>query len=149
MAGTGQHFTNLDIFTDDYRVTGRVRLPASGGLIAELNDPEAPYLVMEDAYLSRIHAPGKIVINYSHAAFRKSNIYFIVLQDRQDGMNANATNDRPSSLHGKPAKAFLTLPSFEVKGEIMYADKPEPSAILIHSPGRFQSIFSARASASL
>jgi hypothetical protein len=149
MSGFGRHFVNLDLFTDAYRVSGRARLPTTGGLVAELSNPNTDYLEVEDAYISRIHEPGKIVASFDHSAFRKDNIDFIVLQDRRDGVPVGTAHSQSVFTRGRSIRAFLTMPSFEVEGEIMYEGKPEPSAILVQSAGRFQSVFSAKASAAL
>lgn len=148
MAGLGRHLINLDLFTDAYRVTGRVAV-GSGGIMSELSNPNSKYLDLEDAYVSRIHEPGKIVSNYTLASFHKDNINFIVLQDRRDGLSIGSTHGRSIYNRGRPTSAFLTVPSFEIKGEVLYDGKPSPSSVLVQSAGQFHPIYSAQASASV
>ena len=74
---------NVDLFTDAYRVTGHVMV-GTGGIHAELANPNSDFLELQDAYISRIHLPGEIISHYKVAAFRKENINFIVLQDRRE-----------------------------------------------------------------
>ena len=142
------HIINMDLFTDSYRVTGRA-LVGAGGIRATLADPNTDFLELEDAYISRINKPGEIVSNYSICAFRKDNINFIVLQDRRDGIPVGTQHGRSVFTRGRPIATFVTVPSFEIRGDIHHDGKPSPRAILVHSMGRFQPVFEATASASL
>jgi len=148
MATLGRHIINIDLFTDAYRISGRTRVGTSG-LLSELNNPNTDYLDIEDAYVSRIHEPGKIVANYSEASFRKANINFIILNDRRDGTVMGTAHARSIYSRGRPVEVFLTVPSFEIAGEVMHDGKAEPAAILVHTLGHFQPVFRATASAAL
>lgn len=139
---------NMDIFTDAYRITGKVSV-RGGGLHGELGDPNTDYLEVHEAYISRIHKPGEIIANYTLGSFRKDNINFIVLQDRRDGIPVGSSHGTSVFNRGRPVPTFLTVPSFEIQGDIMYDGKPTPGAVLVHSLGRFQPIFEATAAASL
>lgn len=142
------HIINLDLFTDSYRVTGRA-LVGTGGIHAALGDPNSDFLELEDAYISRINKPGEIIVNYNICAFRKDNINFIVLQDRRDGIPVGTQHVRSIFTRGRPIATFVTVPSFEIKGEIQHEGKLSPRDILVQSMGKFQLIFAAVASASL
>lgn len=144
--GRGQ-VINMDLFTDAYRVTGRAVVGA-GGIHAELGNPNSSFLELQDAYISRIHTPGDIVASYSVCAFRKDNINFIVLQDRREGIPVGTQHGRSIYTRGRPVEAFLTVPSFEIQGEIIHEGKLSPRDILVQSIGRFQLVFGARATAS-
>jgi hypothetical protein len=152
MTNTGtipaRHPINMDIFTDAYRVSGRASV-GSGGIHSELSNPNSDFLELSHAYVSRIHQPGEIVLSYNLAAFRKDNIIFIVLQNRQDGIAVGTGHGRSVFNRGRPFGVFLTVPSFEIQGEVTYEGKPAPNAILVQSIGRFLPIFAAKASASL
>jgi hypothetical protein len=139
---------HTDMFTDAYRVTGRV-LVGAGGIHAELANPNSSFLELQDAYISRIHQPGEIVAHYKVAAFSKSNINFIVLQDRREGIPVGTQHGRSIYTRGRTINAFLTVPSFEISGEIMHDGKVAPRDILVKSIGHYLLIFSAKASASL
>jgi hypothetical protein len=148
MTTLGKHAVNVDIFTDAYRVTGRITVSA-GGLVAELANPNSDYLDVEDVYVSRIHEPAKIAVHYSEATFRKSNVNFVVLQDRRDGIPTGTIHGASIYSRGRPMSVFLTVPAFEIQGTVIHEGKPVASAILVQSTGRFQSIFEAHASAHL
>lgn len=139
---------NLDLFTDAYRVTGRA-LVSAGGIHAELGNPNTSFLEIQEAYISRIHQPGEIVVNYKQAAFRKDNINFIVLQDRREGIPVGTGHGRSVFTRGRAIPAFLTVPSFEIHGDIIHEGTLAPREILVQSIGRFQLVFSAKASASV
>ncbi len=139
---------NVDLFTDAYRVTGHVMV-GTGGIHAELANPNSDFLELQDAYISRIHLPGEIISHYKVAAFRKDNINFIVLQDRREGIPVGTQHGRSVFNRGRPISIFLTVPSFEIAGEIMHDGKLAPREILVQSIGRFLLVFSAKASASL
>lgn len=148
MTSLGRHLVNADIFTDAYRVTGKAQV-GTGGLIAELGNQNTDYLEVEDVYISRIQEPGKIDRNFAHASFRKDNINFIVLADRRDGLAAGTVSTATFYSRGRPTEVCLTVPSFEIIGQLLYDGKLPASSALVNSPGRFQSIYEATASASL
>ena len=148
MSSLGRHMIHVDLFTDAYRVSGRTQV-STGGLLSELNNPNTDFLDLEDAYISRIHEPGKIVANYTEGSFRKTNINFVVLQDRRDGTTMGTGHGRSIFARGRPVQVFLTVPSFEVYGEVMHDGKGSAGAILVNTLGRFQPVFDAKASASL
>lgn len=143
-----RNLISLDLFTDAYRVTGRARVGA-GGIHSELSNPNTKFLDLEDAYISRILEPGAIISSYSTAAFRKDNLNFIVLQDRRAGIAVGTQHGRSIFTRGRPIACFLTVPSFEIHGEIVFEGKPNPRDILVKSVGSYQPIFAARAVASL
>lgn len=142
------HLINMDMFTDAYRVTGRVMV-GTGGIHSELANPNSSFLELQDAYISRIHQPGEIVVHYKQAAFSKRNINFIVLQDRREGIPVGTQHGRSIFTRGRALRSFLTVPSFEISGEIMHDGKIAPRDILVQSVGNYQLVFSAKALASL
>lgn len=139
-----QQLVNLDIFTDAYRVTGNA-LIGTGGIHAELSNPNRSFMDLEDAYVSRINRPGQILVSYKETAFRKNNMNFIVLQNKRDGL--------PVSSHlytrGRPINIFLTVPSFEIRGEIFHEGRLLAGDVIGKAIGQFLLVFSGMASASL
>lgn len=148
MSGLGRHIINIDLFTDAYRVSGRTQVGTSG-LLSELNNPNTDFLDLEDAYVSRMHEPAKIIGSYSAASFRKENINFVVLQDRREGTIMGSAHGRSIFARGRPIKVFLTVPAFEIHGSVMHDGQMTPGAILVHTLGHFQPIFEAEACAAL
>jgi hypothetical protein len=135
---------SLDIFTDAYRVTGH-SIIGTGGIHAELGNPNRSFMDLEDAYISRINQPGEIVASYKETAFRKSNINFIVLQNKRDGLPVNPQ----VYTRGRSINIFLTVPSFEIRGEIFHDGRLLAGDIVGKARGQFLLIFTGMASASL
>jgi hypothetical protein len=125
-------------------VTGHA-LVGTGGIHSELGNPNTSFMNLEDAYISRINQPGEIVVSYKEAAFRKDNINFIVLQNKREGL--------PVSSHvytrGRSVDIFLTVPSFEIRGEIFHEGRLLAKSIIGKAHGNFLLVFTGRASASL
>lgn len=142
----GKNIISLDLFTDAYRVTGYTTVGA-GGIQAELANPNSNYLELKNAYISRIYQPGDIIASYKICAFRKDNISFILLQDRRDGIPIGTQHGPSIFTRGRIANAFVTVPAFEIVGDIQHDGKIAPRDILVQSPGSFQPFFSAHASA--
>jgi hypothetical protein len=148
MSTLGRHVINIDLFTDAFRVSGRTQV-GSSGLLSELNNPHTDFLELDDAYISRIHEPGRIVGSYDKASFRKENISFVILQDRRDGMMMGTSSDRSIFARGRPIDVFLSIPSFEIYGSVLYDGQAAPSTILVHTLGHFQAVFDGKACAAL
>lgn len=138
---------NLDLFTDAYRITGRAGVGV-GGIHAELGNPTSNMLPLEDAYISRINQPGEILASYNKAAIRKENVNFIILQNRRDGIPMSAQGASVFT-RGQAVEVFITVPSFEIRGEIHHSGKFTPREMLAQAVGNFLLVFSAKASASL
>jgi hypothetical protein len=143
-----RNLINLDLFTDAYRVTGSTTVGV-GGIHSELANPNSSFLEIQDAYVSRINQPGEIVAHYKLGAFRKENINFIVLQDRRVGIPVGTQHGRSVFTRGQAVPIFLTVPSFEITGEISHIGKVTPRDILVKSVGNYLLVFAAKASASL
>ena len=139
-----QQLISLDMFTDAYRVTGHA-LIGTGGIHSELSNPNRSFMDLEDAYVSRINQPGEIVASFKETAFRKNNINFIVLKNKRDGLPVSSQ----IYTRGRSINIFLTVPSFEIRGEIFHDGRLLASDIVGKAHGQFLLIFSGRASASL
>ena len=139
-----QQLINVDIFTDAYRVTGNAPVGTSG-IHAELSNPNRSFMDLEDVYISRINRPGEILVSYKETAFRKDNINFIVLQNKRDGLPVTAH----LYTRGRPINIFLTVPSFEIRGEIFHEGRLLAGDVIGKALGQFLLIFSGSASASL
>lgn len=131
-----------DFYTNGYRISCQVPTPAGGGLHALLMDPLNSYLEVQDAYISRLTAPGEIVAHYSLAAMRKENILFIILNRREDGALPRSSG---SYLESSERTVFLTVPSIEIRGIIETDVKTAPRDILLQVAGRFVPVFEATA----
>ncbi|MBN1318617.1 MAG: hypothetical protein JXA42_24260 [Anaerolineales bacterium] len=134
-----------DFFTESFRISCQIGVPA-GGLHSLLIDPLNSYLELEDTYISRINTPGSIVAHYDFAAIRKENMLFIILPRREDGEPPKGTG---SFLRPVSRMAFITIPSFEIRGQVETEAKASPREILVHTTGRYVPIYDATASVAM
>jgi len=148
-SSTLRSLIGVDIFTDAYRVSGRVVVTGTTTVAGELSNPNSNFLELTDAYISRLNQPGEIITSYALASLRKDNINFVVLQNRREGVPMSSQHFRSIFERGRQYHVFVTVPSFEIHGDIMYESRPTPHGVLIQSVGVFQPIFAAKASASL
>jgi len=140
-----RNLINVDLFTDAYRVSCRADI-GMRTLYDELGDHTSSYLDLQDAYISRINRPGEIVGSYTHCAFRKENINFAISQDLRRSIPKSTGMLAPRQ---KPVRIFLTVPSFEIEGTVMYEGVMMPVHLLTREMTKFLFIYKARASASL
>lgn len=144
----GRHPIQVEIFADAYRATGQTAV-AAAGLHSVLSDPNTDYLELSKVYISRINEPGEIVVGYNSCVFRKENIHFVIVADRRDGIGISAQHGRSIFLRGRQLKAFVTVPSFEISGQVYVEGQLTPTNLLINTQGSFQPIFEATAAAAL
>jgi hypothetical protein len=134
-----------DFVTVSYRISCRLAVPV-GGLFALLIDPLNSYLELQDVYISRVNAPGTIVAHREQAALRKDSVLFCVLTRREDGDPPKGTGFflRPVS---RPA--LMTLPSFEIRGQVEAEGRATPRDILVQTSNRYVPIYDATATYAL
>lgn len=149
MVKTGRlgRYVQLDLFTGTHRVTGRAVVSA-GGIHGELGNTMTDFLELKEPYISQIQRPGEIVANFKEGSFIKENILFIVLGDVQDGIPTGGGRLSSVYLQGRPLKIFLTVPSFEIQGEIRLRGTLSTGSIIAQTEGNFLLVFNATASAS-
>jgi hypothetical protein len=145
MQFTYRNTITADFYTEDYRISCKVNVPA-GGLHALLIDPLNSYIEMEDAYVSRINTPGIIVEHFDSGAIRKDNILFIILLRREDGAPQKTGS---AYLKSMERDIFLTLPSYEIRGRVDSEPSASPREILVHTTGRFLALYDATASVAI
>jgi len=149
MTSTGRlgRYVQLDLFTGAHRVTGRAVIGA-GGIYSELGSSISDFMDIQEPYISQIQRPGEIVASFKEGSFRKENIIFILLGDVQDGVPTGTGRQSSVYLQGRPMNIFLTVPSFEIRGEVRIRGTLSTGSILAQSEGNFLPVFDARASAS-
>jgi len=136
---------SADFFSNSFRISCSIRVPV-GGLHALLIDPLNSYLELENAYVSRINTPGEIVANHELAAIRKENVLFILFARREDG---DPPKGAGSFLKPLPRPAFLTIPSFELRGLVETEAKASPREILVQTSGRYLPLYGATATVAI
>jgi hypothetical protein len=139
-------WVTADFFTHSYRISGSVdvrRLP----LADQLNDRTTSYLVLEDAYVSPIDRPGDITASYATAVLRKENVTMAVLIAKEDGLGKKQSF---GSYYGTSLKSvFITVPQFEVRGDMQFVGKFDVHALLATGTDRFMPVLDGTTFASL
>ncbi|GAB4154666.1 MAG: hypothetical protein Fur0021_21450 [Candidatus Promineifilaceae bacterium] len=138
----------LEIFTDAHRVSCQMAV-GMRGLHAELADSSSNYLEVEDVYISRVNQPAEITANYARCALRKDNIKFVVLQDRREGLPMGSHHAQSVYTRGRPVPVFLTVPGFEIRGELRHDGKVSAALLMAQAISRYLFVFAATAAAAL
>ena len=100
---------------------------------------------MVDIYISRINNPGDIVATYQTGTLIKEEINFIMLPTEIEGTSKERHFANRQSL-----PIFLSIPSFEIHGQIQWGTKTiEANRLLATDAQNFLPILSATASNSL
>lgn len=133
---------DLELYTDAHRIVGRIAVRT--GLISVLNNPDTDYLELLNVEVARITNPKKMIATYQSGSFRKDSVNFVILQNRREGLTRGTAANPSIYTRGKPTNIFMTVPSFEIRGEVM-REGYKPSHLLASSPGAFQPIFTASA----
>lgn len=115
----GRTLQTYDLFVHNYRVSAQIdtRHRTMNDL---LNERLTAYLELFDSYVSRVDQPGHIVAHYPQAMLRKNGISFVIVTEEQ----SRPSGQRAYGYVGRSRyEAFLTLPFFEVKGEMFVPGK--------------------------
>lgn len=128
----------VDLFTGSYRFSAKIVVPQYS-MVTILNDRSSNYLNLVDVYISRINAPGDIIATYQRGAILKDEVSFILLPNEMDG--ASSDNQDPNTQINIPL--FITLPLFEVEGNLQWRRDRDVKNILNVDSHRFFSVTQA------
>lgn len=131
---------NADFFTETHRISGRLEVGAAG-LIGLLNDTNSALIEVQNAYVSRLLEPTKIVANSAVATLSKLNLTLVILARREDvGPSGSAqTGTGYTRLVSSPV--LVTTPTFEVRGTVETLGKPDPATLLVAGPNKFMPLY--------
>jgi hypothetical protein len=132
---------SAEFFAQGYRVSGTYSIQKR--LLADaIYDPTTNYLMLEDAYVSPISDPARISAHYAQVLFDKSNLDFVLTVNKRDGLRRDQTYGMGSYQYA----IFLTVPFFEVTGELHTASKTfHPRSYLSTDAGTFISLLNVTA----
>ncbi len=122
-----KNFLVVEFFTHSYRISGQVDIRGKR-LVEILNDRLTSYLELRKAFVSRITRPSEIIATHALSALRKDGILFAVLTAQEQDLS-----ERPAySLFPKRRyNVFLTVPFFEIKGELETTGKLDLKTVLV------------------
>ncbi|HNT76527.1 MAG TPA: hypothetical protein PKH77_16060 [Anaerolineae bacterium] len=120
--------TTAEFFAQGYRVSGTFYV-VTRPLADEVHDPTTDYVPLHDAYVSPIMNPSRISAYYRDALFDKNNLDFVLTVDQRDGLR----RDQRFGLGRYSFKIFLTVPFFEVQGELRLVTPKLDSRVYLSS----------------
>jgi len=127
-----------DFFTHSYRISGRVDVRQKK-LADQLNDHTTAFLQLEDVYVSNIERPADIITSHPISILRKDNITAVVVTYQEDGLPKEQTYGSYFGTYLR--KAFVTVPSFEIKGYLRLSGRMDLRTVLTAGAGDFASLF--------
>ena len=139
-------FVNADFLSHNYRISGEVDISVNP--VADLlNDPLKSYVKVENVYISPIQAPADIKGNFKHGQLSKDNITMAVLHREEDGLPKRQAYG--SYIGYVVHEVFLTVPGFEVQGQLAISATLDLESLLVLSAERFIPVAEATATVSL
>jgi hypothetical protein len=130
-----------DFFTAAYRISGHVAI-GKRRLADMLSDRLSDFLSLQDIYVSRIHKPGEITAHYRTGSLIKSQINFVVLPTKADGLSKDHVY---AALSRQIQPVFVTVPYFELQGVLNVVGKPDMQTLLATGIDQFVPLLNATA----
>jgi hypothetical protein len=132
---------NVEFFTQQYRIVGGLRL---GGqrLTDVLNDDLTSSVELEDVEVTRLLTHGEVAATHLSALLDKRRVLFAI-----SGMPTAAAAERRFYKHVDTVEweAFVTLPSFELRGKFHVRGTSDLKTMLLRWTGQFIPLTEARA----
>jgi hypothetical protein len=145
MSQLGSRRLTADIFADSHRISTQIAI--RGRVLADvLNDANTSYLELDIAYVSRIDHPGEILADYSLSIVRKDRLTFVVVAS---GLEMALKQTSLSYIGRKQWPVFVTVPGFEITGQIEAPQNVDLRALMAIGVERFIPIYNGKASLSI
>ncbi len=130
---------SAEFFAQGYRVSGTFYI-VTRPLAEVVYDPTTDYIALHEAYVSPIMKPAEISAYYEDALFDKSNLDFLLTVDQREGLR----RDQRFSLGKYVFKIFLTVPFFEIQGDLrLLTRKLDARLFLSSEAGTFITLLNA------
>jgi hypothetical protein len=130
-----------DFFTHNYRISGRVSTKQRK-LASQLNDQSTAFVQIDEAYVSNIQQPAEIATSHSASILYKCNITAVVVARREDGLPRELSYG--TYLDAYMGRTFLTIPSFEVEGDLRLSSKLDLRMVLTSGTDDFVIVLDGR-----
>ena len=131
-----------DFFTSIYRITGNVKVSASG-LIGLLNDKIRSTVSIEESYLSYINQPGTIA-DYRASIYIAKTAFEVIALNKRELVGPEAMV-RGGFGRTVQHQVLITTALFEVRGYLEVPGQLEPDALFAENIGRYLAVYSATA----
>ncbi len=126
-----------DFFTHSYRISGRVNVRHKK-LADQLNDHTTAFLSLEDTYVSNFERPAHITTSHPTSILRKRNITAVIVTRQEDGLPREHTYGSYFGTYLR--KIFITVPSFEIEGQLRLSGRLDLRTVLTSGTDDFVSI---------
>lgn len=134
----------MELITHEHRFKAKVYTRGQR-LLDMLNDRNTDFLQINDVEVFRYSAPEARVETFEEAVVRKEDLHLAIITREEH----EAPTQRLFGFVQKvPYRVFITVPGYEVRGEIHLGQKADrnPIAILSMQAGRFFPVTSAKTS---
>ncbi|MGC9397790.1 MAG: hypothetical protein ACP5HM_01485 [Anaerolineae bacterium] len=124
----------VEFFSFGYRLSGTfdARKRSLGDVVY---DTTTAYLTIQDAYISPVTRPAEISANYPKALIIKAELTFVLTMDKNVALRRD--QQYGSYLGPQLKSVFITLPFFEIRGELRMPGRLDPRVLLSSQTERF------------
>ncbi len=129
---------NADVFTDTHRISCRIEA-GTMGTIGLLNDVNTSVFPVEDAYISRLAQPAKIIEHYPMLYVAKATVTLVLISRREELGPVGLA--RGGYTHIVSFPVLMTTSAFEIRGQLEQPGKLDVAALLGIGTGRFISAY--------
>ena len=118
---------NVDLLTDTHRISCRLEA-GNLGIVGVLNDMTSSVFLVEDAYISRLQQPAKIIEHRPTVFIAKSTLSLALIGRREEiGPQGLARGGYTQMV---PYPALVTTPAFEIRCILEVPGKLDAGALL-------------------
>jgi hypothetical protein len=125
---------NVDVLTDTHRISCRLEA-GNLGIIGVLNDSTSSVFQVEDAYISRLQQPAKIIEHRTTVYIAKATLSLALIGRREEiGPQALARGGYTQMV---PLPVLITTTAFEIRGNLELPGKLDAGALLAGGTGKY------------
>jgi len=127
-----------EVLTDTHRISCRIEA-GTMGTIGLLNDINTSVFPVEDAYISRLAQPAKILEHYPMLYVAKATVALVLISRREELGPVGLA--RGGYTHIVSFPVLITTSAFEIHGQLEQPGKLDVAALLGIGTGRFISAY--------
>jgi hypothetical protein len=131
---------SIEVYTAGYRILGRVK-PGGVGLFSFINVPTHSYIVIEDAHMTRVQHPGKMVARNTKIWLVKRDIVAVVVSGK--GEIGPAAVARRGYASTDSHRVLISLAGYELTGTIETAGKFQFGSVMFEGDRLFSALYDA------
>jgi hypothetical protein len=125
---------NVDLLTDTHRISCRLEA-GNLGIVGVLNDINTSAFQVEDAYISRLQQPAKIIEHRPTVFIVKSTLSLALVARREEiGPQGLARGGYTQLM---PFPVLMTTSAFEIRGTLELPGKLDVGALLTIGTGKY------------